>query len=193
MKRIVLLISFVFALALCASAQTYINFNDMPMATTPSPMPDLYPSGVSLYWDNFAYVTPGAWDKAGPGFWVGPYAGDVVFIGGPLCPLALPTPCGASIKMNPIPATPTALPSFTPVSMTLSAGWSANHVIINAFNKGTWVGSITLSLTTTPHIYPLPPTWKDITQLTFTPELTSNHAVYPQGSMVMYNFILMKH
>ena len=190
MKRIVLLISFVAALALCASAQTYIDFHDMPMAMTPTPMPSLYPSGVSLYWDNFFYVAPGTWDKAGPGFWVGPTPNDVVFVGGLMCPLTVP--CSGMIRMNPAPVGPTAQ-TFTPVSMTLSAGWLANHVIITATNNGKLVGTITLKIGTTPHPYSFPASWKNVTELTFTPEFIPNHAVYPQaGSMVIYNFILMK-
>jgi len=194
MKRIVMLISFLAVLALCASAQTYINFHEMPIAKAPSPMPDLYPTGANLLWDNFYYVTPGIWSAEGPGFWVDPATlhNTAVFVGGPLCPLAIT--CSGSIKMNPLPVAPTATPSFTPVSMTLSAGWLPNHVIINAFNNGTFVGTITLKLGTTPHPYSFPASWKNVTQLTFTPEFVPNHAVYPQaGSMVIYDFILMMH
>jgi len=189
MKRIVLLISFLAALALCASAQTYIDFHDMPMAVTPSPMPDLYPSGVNLYWDSFFYVTPGTWDGAGPGFWVGPNPHDVVFVGGPMCTLAVP--CSGSIKLNPLQLLP-PVRFFTPVSITLSAGWLPNHVTITAFNNGTYVGAVTWALTTTPHTYQFPASWRHVSQLVFTPEFIPSHAVYSQaGSTVIYSFILM--
>ena len=190
MKRIVLLISFVAALALCASAQTYIDFHEMPIAKAPSPMPDLYPTGVSLYWDNFFYVTPGAWDKAGPGFWVSPNVHDVAFVGGLMCHMTVP--CFASLKINPATVGPTAQ-TFTPVSMTLSAGWLPNRVIITAFNNGTLVGEFTLKLGTTPHPYSFPAAWKNVTQLVFKPEIIPNHALHAEaGSMVIYDLILLK-
>ncbi|MGC2109033.1 MAG: hypothetical protein WA655_05910 [Candidatus Korobacteraceae bacterium] len=192
MKRIVLLISLVAALTLCAGAQTFIDFHEMPIAKTPQTMPDNYPSTVNLYWDNFFYVTPGLWTGEGPGFWVDPATlhNSVAFVGGPMCPLTVP--CTSSLKMDAVQ--PNAkIQTFTPVSMSVSAGWAANNVIITAYNHGYFVGQMTLKLTTTPHTFSFPATWK-VTQLAFTPTFIPTNAIYPKaGSMVIYSFVLMQH
>ena len=111
MKRIVLLISFIAMVGLCAGAQSYIDFHQMPTAATPTVMPDYYPEKSGLNWDNFYYVTPGLWRDAGPGFWVDPAKqhNTVAFLGGPLCTLAVP--CDGSIKLAPRPG---AMTTFTP-------------------------------------------------------------------------------
>ena len=190
MKRIVLLFSLILALALCAGAQTYIDFHDMPMAKAPSPLPDAYPAGLNLYWDNFYYVSPGLW-KGGPGFWVDPATQHniVSFVGGSMCALA--TPCSGAIKLGQgvIPVART----FTPISMTLSAGWTANTVTIMAYNNGKFVGSQFWKLTTTPKTFTFPNTWK-VTELIFTPGVpATGPTVTPKaGSMVIYSFILVR-
>ena len=190
MKRIVLIISFVALVALFASAQVYIDFHQMPIARTPSPMPDNYPAEAGLYWDNFYYVTPGIWSGEGRGFWVDPATqhNSVAFIGGPLCNLA--TPCYGSIKL---PVGPNATASFTPISMSLTAGWATNRVIVTAYNNSRFVGRVVWNLTTTPHTFSFPATW-NVTQLVFIPEVVRYSSVYPKaGSMVVYSFVLMKH
>ena len=189
MKRIVLLITFVAALALCAGAQTFIDFSGMPMAKVPEQMQDLYPPGINLYWDNFSYVTPKAWDLEGPGFVVGPNAKDVVFTGGPLCNLAIP--CSASIKLNGIMMIP-GVQTFTPMSIMLTAGWTPNLVRVAAYNNGELVGRLTWKLTTEPRTFYFPAAWR-VTQLIFTPDFVGKTAVYPAGSMVIHNFTIMMH
>jgi len=182
----------IMAMAANASAQAYIDFHQLPMTKAPSPMPDSYPAGVNLYWDNFYYVTAGLWKDAGPGFWVDPATqhNTVAFIGGPLCALA--TPCSGSIKLNHLPATPHAKP-FTPISISMAAGWLPNNVIVTAYDSSTFVGSTVWELTTEPKTFPFPATWKNVTQLVFTPEFSPTNAVYPKaGSMVIYSFILIK-
>lgn len=174
-----------------ASAQTYIDFHQLPMANAPSPVPDYYPVGVNLNWDNFYYVTPGLWKDAGPGFWVDPatHHNTVAFIGGPLC--ALSTPCSGSIKLNHLSATPT-IKSLTPVSISLAAGWLPNKVIVTAYENSKFVGSTVWELTIEPKTFAFPATWKNVTQLVFTPELNATNAVSPKaGSMVVYSLILL--
>lgn len=193
MKRIVLLFGFILVLALCASAQTYIDFHEMPMAKAPSPVPDAYPTNVNLHWDNFFYVTPGLWKEAGPGFWIDPatYHNTVSFVGGNMCALA--ATCVGAIKLGPsIGMTPVAK-AFTPVSITLSAGWAANTVTILGYNNGKFVGSQLWKLTTTPHTFSFPAAWK-VTELVFTPGVpATGPAVFPKsGSVVIYSFILIK-
>ena len=192
MKRIVLLISFLAFLGLCASAQTYIDFHQMPLAATPTLMPDFYPEEMSLYWDNFYYVTPGLWSAEGRGFWVDPATkhNTVAFIGGPLCTLAVP--CNGSIKMSQIMMNPVNK-TFAPISMSISAGWMPNKVIVTAYNNSKFVGRLVWQLTTKPQTFSFPAAW-NITQLVFTPEFTPSNSVNPKaGSMVVYSFVLMEH
>jgi len=189
MKRIVLLITLIAAFALCAGAQTYINFQQMPFVAVPTPMPDFYPQSVGLYWDNFSYVTPGLWSGAGPGFWIAPSSNPnvVAFAGGVLCNLTVP--CTGMIKMN----QPSAMlnKTFTPTTITMSAGWQANHVTITGYNNGVYVGTVVWSLTTTPATFTFPSTWI-VTQIAFTPDYLGNNATIPEGSVVIYNLTVMK-
>jgi len=189
MKRIVLLISFVAAVALCAGAQTYIDFHDMPIATTPTLMPDLYPSGMNMLWDSFYYVTPGMWSEAGPGFWVDPATqhNSVAFFGGPMC--ALSVPCSGSIKESQIVMAPRNR-TFAPISMSVSAGWAANNVTVMAYNNSKFVGSVVWNLTTQPRTFHFPAAW-NVTQLVFTPGFINANTTNPKpGSMVIYTFVL---
>ena len=192
MKRIVLLIAFVTALSLCAGAQTLIDFNKMPMATNPTLMPDNYPQGMGLFWDNFYYVTPGAWSEEGLGFVVEPNTKDVIFAGGPVC--ALKIACTAMLKMNPImnPSLTAVMKNqtFTPLHVTLSAGWEDNYVTVTGYNDGAYVGTLRLKATTTPRTFTFPTVWR-VTQLAFTPDWLGNNAVIPDGSVVIYSISLM--
>jgi hypothetical protein len=181
------------AMAANASAQTYIDFHQMPLAKAPSPMPDSYPAGINLNWDNFYYVTPGMWKDAGPGFRVDPSTlhNTVAFMGGPQCSLG--ATCSGSIKLNRVQGTNTAQ-TFTPISISMAAGWLPNNVIVTAYNTSKFVGSAVWELTTEPKTFSFPATWKNVTQLVFTPEVSPTNAVYPKaGSMVIYSFILIKH
>jgi hypothetical protein len=190
MKRIVLLITFIAAIALCASGQTYVNFQDMPMAWVPTPMPDNYPEGMYLNWDSFLYVTPGIWAGEGAGFWVDPSTqhNTVAFMGGPMC--ALTVPCTASIKMSSIMMSP-FVRTFTPTSITVSAGWLANTVTVLAYNNGKFVGSLQWQLKIVPQTFTFPAAWT-VTQLVFTPGVINANSVKPIiGSVVIYNFSLM--
>jgi hypothetical protein len=190
MKRIVLLISFIAAIGLCASAQTYIDFHQMPIARTPAPMPDNFPEGMYLAWDNFFYVTPGIWNGEGPGFWVDPTTQHniVAFVGGPLCDLA--ATCHGSIKLMVGPN----VTAFTPVQIQVTAGWLPNRVIVTAYSNGRFVGRTTWNLTTDPQTFTFPNAWSDLTQLIFTPEFVHTNSIYPPaGSMLIYKLVLMMH
>jgi len=192
MKRIVLIVSFVTLVGLCAGAQTYIDFHGMQIARTPTLMPDYYPEGVGLYWDSFYYVTPGIWGGEGRGFWVDPSTkhNTVAFIGGPLCNLA--AVCTGSIKLYPTQIGPN-INTFHPVSITVTAGWMTNHVRVMAYNNSKFVGSLYWRLTTTPQTFTFPAAWR-VTQLVFTPDFVPTQSNYPKaGSMVIYSFVLMMH
>jgi len=192
MKRIVLLISFVAAVALCAGAQVFIDFHDMPIATTPTLMPDLYPSGMNMLWDSFYYVTPGMWSEAGPGFWVDPATqhNSVAFFGGPMC--ALSVPCSGSIKESQIVMTPRNR-TFIPVGMIASSGWADNEVTVLAYNNSRLVGKLVWKLTTERQRFYFPAAW-NVTQLVFTPGFINANTTNPKpGSMVIYDFAIMAH
>jgi hypothetical protein len=55
MKKIGLLICLLAALAMCANAQTLIDFSDLPAVANPIALPENYPSGSYLMWSNFYY------------------------------------------------------------------------------------------------------------------------------------------
>jgi hypothetical protein len=189
MKRIVLLVSLLAVVALSASAQTLINFQNMPAVSKPLPMPDFYPAGLNLYWDNFSYVTPGLWAGAGPGFWVDPATlhNTVAFVGGPTC--GLKVPCFGTIKQGPPTAVTMVKKSFTPISVTMSAGWQDNYVTVTGYNNGDYVGTILWKVTTACKTFTFPTTWR-VSQLTFTPDYLGNNAAAPNGSAVIYDITL---
>src|SRR5271167_1063255 len=82
MKKTLVLLACVLALALGASAQQQISFSNLPLVSSPT----LLPSGYSqLNWSNFFYVDPLEWSGAGPGYKYGPDHGDVAFIGEQHC------------------------------------------------------------------------------------------------------------
>ena len=69
-------------LAVGAGAQEQINFSDLPLVTTATPVPSGY---GGLNWSNFWYVDPGLWAAAGPGYQNLLTHRDDAFIGGRFC------------------------------------------------------------------------------------------------------------
>ena len=57
MKKTLVLIACLLALALSASAQNQINFANLPLVSTPTPMPNAY-SGLN--WNNISYGSGGS-------------------------------------------------------------------------------------------------------------------------------------
>lgn len=189
MKKTLCVLSFVVAMVLCVSAQTYIDFSYMPIAKVPTPMPTT-PDQFNMAWDNFLYVTPGIWTGAGAGFWVDPSTkhNTVAFIGGPYQSVAQ-----GSVTFQ-LPTVAPNVRTFQPISVTLTAGWTPNPVLVTAYCNSRLVGTVTWNLTTTPTIFKFPAEWTNITQLVFTAEPMMANSVYPQpGSAVMYNFLLVEH
>jgi hypothetical protein len=84
MKKTLVLLACLMALAVGATAQEQLNFTTLPLVTSPSPMPNGY---GHLDWGNFFYVNPLGWSSAGPGYKLEPEDGDVAFIGGAYCQL----------------------------------------------------------------------------------------------------------
>jgi len=180
MKRIGLLLCIVIAAALCATGQTLIDFSDMPSVNVPVPVPDDYPAGSYLNWDNFYYVSPLLWSGAGPGFTTGPEI-RLAFVGGPMCSTG--GMCSASIK---VPVTPNSTASFQPLSITLSSGWVANNVVVVAYDHSKFLGSVVWNLTTTAQSFDFPTYWTTVTQLRFFPSPAQGQ----QGSTVIYTLSL---
>lgn len=191
MKRIVLLFAFLATVALCAGAQTYIDFHEMPFATTPSPMPDYY---QGLVWANFSYVSPGYWAAEGPGFMPDPSLqhNTAIFVGGPSCPAA--ATCAGSIKVESRMATAKVW-TFTPKTIEMCAGWKPNTVTINAYNNAKFLGSWTKKLGTMREKIAFPAIFHDVTQLIIVPGLVPSNTVNPQnaGSVVIYGLELQMH
>src|ERR1035437_11056285 len=65
MKKTLLLLTCLLALAIGAVAQENLNFADLPLVGTPTPMPSGY---GQLNWSNISYVDPSQWSGAGPGY-----------------------------------------------------------------------------------------------------------------------------
>ncbi len=180
MKRIMLSLITVLALAIGAGAQGIINFGDMPSALDPSPMPNSY---ANLNWTGFFYVNPFVWEGAGPGFrhadWMG--GSDVVF-----APYACPSlGCYASlsvpVSIRPTPNTPQPpRTGFMLVSTHAAAGYptlgpGGSPLVVTAYYNGRFVGSHTYMMDTNVRQLDFPTEWGVVTQVIF------------QGSVVFYD------
>ncbi len=99
MKKTLVLLACMVALALGASAQENLNFADLPLVSSPAPMPSGY---GQLNWTNILYVDPAEWSGAGPGYKDQLVEGrlvnqDVAFVGSKVCRL-LQENCFGSIS-----------------------------------------------------------------------------------------------
>ena len=168
MKKTLVLLTIIGALALAATAQEHLNFADLPRAPMPTPMPDGY---GRLNWQNFFYVDPSQWSGSGPGYKRGPVGQDVVFVGGKVC-RRLTEACFGTISS---PGGPT---SFQAVSAVVAGGFGPTFITVIAYNNGHFVGSSFYTLNTQMRTLTFPASWGDITQLVFQ---TSNG-----GDLVVY-------
>jgi hypothetical protein len=157
MKKTLVLLACIVALALAASAQENLNFANLPLVSTPSPMPNGY---GQLNWTNIFYVDPSAWSGAGPGYRDGPVGQDVAFVGGKFCRL-LQQACFGTISS---PGGPT---SFQAVSAIVAGGFGPTQIIVTAYNNGNYVGTSAYLLTTRMQTLNFPSSWGSITQLVF--------------------------
>jgi hypothetical protein len=175
MKKTLVLLTCVAALAVGAAAQENLNFASLPLVSSPAPMPNGY---GQLNWTNIFYVDPAEWSGAGPGYKDELVQGklvnqDVTFVGGKVCRL-LQEYCYGTISSNGGPT------SFLAVSATVAAGFDTTAITVTAYNNGTYVGSSSYVLGTGLAILNFPPSWGNITQLVFQ---TPNG-----GDLVLYNF-----
>ncbi len=185
MKKIALLVC-ILGLAMCASAQTLIDFTSL----TPSAVPAAIPEGYAgLNWTGIDFVDPQQWVytngtiEVGAGFTSGPEA-LVAFGGGPLCyqkhgGQTAKFICSASVAAG---VGPNALSQFSPAYAFVSEGWASDGeqtLLVRAYNNGTLIGSQSYDLSTQAQKIQLVfPSWGPITELKFYPS--------PGGSFVLY-------
>jgi len=174
MKKTLVLLACIAALALGASAQENLNFADLPLVSSPSPMPNGY---GQLNWSNIFYVDPEEWSGAGSGYKDGLVEGkldnqDVAFVGGKVCRV-LQEYCFGTISSTGGPT------SFQAVSAIVAGGFGPTNITVTAYNNGTYVGSAFYSLNTQMQTLNFPSSWGSITQLTFQ--------IPDGGDLVLYN------
>jgi len=165
MKKTLVLLTCILALALGATAQNQINFSSLPLVSTPASMPSDY---FGLNWTNIFYVDPVEWAGSGVGYKLGPVLNqDVAFVGESGC--RLPPGGGACYGTisayssggvnNPI--------SFQPLSATVAGGFGPTSITVIAYNNGNYVGSASYAIGAGMQTLSFPPTWGNITELTF--------------------------
>jgi hypothetical protein len=160
MKKTLVLLACIVALALAASAQENLNFADLPQVSTPSPMPNGY---GQLYWTNIFYVDPSTWSgpgRADPGYRDGPVGQDVAFVGSNVCRLLLEYCFGTIGSAG-------GQTSFQVVSAIVAGGFGPTQITVTAYNNGNYVGSSAYLLTTRMQTLNFPSSWGSITQLVF--------------------------
>jgi hypothetical protein len=175
MKKILVLLACMVALALGASAQENLNFADLPLVNSPAPMPSGY---GQLNWTNISYVDPSQWSGAGLGYKDRLIEGrlvsqDVAFVGGRVCRL-LQEYCFGTVSSQ------GGRTSFQAISAIVAGGFGPTQITVTAYNNGNYVGSSAYLLNTQMAALNFPSSWGSITQLVFQ---TSGG-----GDLVIYDF-----
>jgi len=160
----------VFALMASASAQQEVNFANLPLVSTPSPMPTGY---GELSWGNFFYVNPFGWSGAGPGYKLDSKVEDVAFIGGQFCRLSGNT-CFGTLS-DPL--------GFAVVSANVAAGYGPAAVIATAYNNGKFVGTANYFIGTEMQTLHFPSSWGVVTEVDLQVTGTT-------GDLVLYSMTL---
>ncbi|HKD85322.1 MAG TPA: hypothetical protein VKB58_11290 [Terriglobales bacterium] len=167
MKTTIAVLTFVLALTLCAGAQQQISFTNLPLAAQPAPVPSGY---YGLNWNNIFYVDPLKWSGAGPGFLLSSVPNrDVAFVGSASCTCCPPVhqSCSGSISGSSTGSNSTTQVSFQALSAIVAAGFHPNDITVLAYSHGNFVGMATYSLNAQLQTLLFPPSWGEITQLTF--------------------------
>jgi hypothetical protein len=141
------------ALAVGASAQQQLNFSNLPLVNSPSPMPNGY---GNLSWGNFFYVDPFEWSGAGNGYKLGPQGEDVAFIGGEFCRLSGNT-CYGTLSDS---------AGFQLVNAKVAGGFSSASVTAIAYNNGAYVGTANFFVGTQMETLNFPSSWGVVTDVT---------------------------
>jgi hypothetical protein len=168
MKKTVVLLAFILALALGATAQEDLNFADLPLVSSPTPLPNGY---GQFNWNNIFYVDPYHWSSSGSGYRDGPGGQDVAFIGGKICRV-LQEACYGTITASSVHIV------FSPVSATFAGGFGPTYVTATAYNNGTYVGSMSFPLNTGMRTLNFPSSWGFITQLTLQTDAGGDLVLY---------------
>ena len=171
MKKILVVLTCLLALAVGATAQEQINFSDLPLVSTPAPMPAGY---ANLNWGNFWYVDPSQYGGAGPGYLNPLTHRDVAFIGGQFCGPVQPACYGVISSGGSL--------EFFPSSAIMAAGYHANQVTVLAYNRGVFVGSATYRLTIAPRVVGFPSSWGGVTEM----QIQTDSA----GDLVLFDLIV---
>jgi hypothetical protein len=168
MKQTLVVLAFALALALAATAQEDLNFAELPLVSSPTPMPNGY---GQFNWNNIFYVDPYHWSGAGSGYRDGPIGRDVAFIGGRICRAVQEACYGTITSDNPHLV-------FEPVSATMAGGFGPTYVTATAYNSGNYVGSMSFPLGTGMRTLHFPVSWGFITQLTLQTDMGGDLVLY---------------
>jgi len=167
-KKSLILLACIVALALGAAAQETLNFGSFPLINTPMPTPNGY---GQLNWTNIFYVDPYEWSGGGSGFRQGPANKDVAFVNGEYC-LPLQNSCFGIVTSQ------GGRTAFQPVSAVLAGGFGPTNITITAYNNGQYVGTLFYSLTASMQTVNFPASWGSITQLTFQTSGAGDLVIY---------------
>jgi|SRR5579863_3374643 len=142
-----------FILAAVATAQENLNFSNLPLVDTPSPVPNGY--GQLNWGNNLYYVNPYGWSGAGPGFRLGPQDEDVVFVGARNCRL-VGYACYATLSDS---------QGFQLVSAVVAAGFGPTMITVTAYDsKGNALGSANYFVNTQLQTLNFPSSWGTATE-----------------------------
>ncbi len=169
MKRTLALLFCILALTLGAVAQQHINFSDLPLIATPTPVPLGY---GGLNWSNFWYVDPSQYLNAGPGYQNFLTHRDVAFIGGQFCGPVRPGCYGVIAS----PGKP-----FIPIGVMVDGGYQAHQCTVLAYANGTYVGSAIYNLTTKAQFIRFPG-WGAITEMQIQTDIA--------GDLVLFDLMI---
>lgn len=147
-----------------SQAQTQVNFADLPLVASPTPLPLNY---QSLNWSNIFYVDPALYSSAGPGYQNLLTHRDVAFVGGQFC-APVQSGCFGIIS---VPGGPLDMQL---VSAVMSAGFEDTTVNFYAYRNGTFKGSMTWKLYTVPSMVRFPVSWGAITELQISTDRPGN-------------------
>lgn len=180
MKKTLVLLTCILALALGAMAQNQINFAELPLVKVPAPMPNGY---YGFNWSNIFYVDPAIWSGAGVGYKQGSIQNqDVAFVGGTACtccPPMLHHSCNGTISVASTGGLGGPI-TFQAENALVAAGFSQTSITVLAYNNGSYVGTAFYTLGTGLQTINFPASWGNITQLTFQ--------TAAGGDLVFYGF-----
>lgn len=178
MKTTVAVLAFVLVLTLGMVAQTQVSFSNLPLVSQPAPVPSGY---YGLNWSNISYVDPVKWSGAGPGFMLNAALNrDVAFVGTASCTCCPPvhSACFGSILVSSTGGTGNPEISFQALSATVAAGFNPNSITVLAYNHGNYVGTAVYNLEAQLQTILFPPSWGEITELTFQTEAAGDLVFY---------------